>query len=154
MLPHPDRWQGLGPHPPTLRDVFTHQAQMRFGDIDLLGHVNHARYLAYLEDAHLAFITARDGPQLALTGVIIAHWDIDYVRPAALDAEPLTVSIRVTHVGRSSFGLAYTIDQRGAVAVRANSVIVAYDYAHGRSRQLTPTQRAGLDRWRSDEQTA
>lgn len=127
---------------------------MRFGDIDMLGHVNHARYLSYLEDAHLAFMTSSEGPELSLTGVIIAHWDIDYVRPALLEAEPLTVSIWVTHVGRSSFALGYTVDQRGEVAVRANSVIVAYDYAHARSRQLTPSQRAGLERWRGNGHAA
>ncbi|MFN2569212.1 MAG: acyl-CoA thioesterase [Candidatus Dormibacteria bacterium] len=130
--------------------MFIHQAQMRFGDIDLLGHVNHARYLAYLEDAHLAFLTSAEGPALSLTGVIIAHWEIDYVRPATLASDPLRVSLWVNHVGRSSFALGYTIDQAGDVAVRASSVIVAYDYAQGRARQLTPAQRAGLERWRGD----
>lgn len=122
---------------------------MRFADIDMMGHVNHARYLGYLEDAHLAFMTTADGPGLELRSVIIARWEVDYVRPALLSDQPLTVNVWVTHVGRSSFSLGYAVEQEGSVAARATSVIVAYDYSRGRSQQLTPAQRAGLERYRA-----
>ena len=122
---------------------------MRFSDIDMMGHVNHARYLGYLEDAHLAFMTSADGPGLELRNVIIARWEVDYVKPATLSDQPLTVNLWVTHVGRSSFALGYALEQDGAVAVRASSVIVAYDYTRERSQQLSQAQRAGLERWRA-----
>lgn len=121
---------------------------MRFADIDMLGHVNHARYLGYLEEAHLAFITSSEGPGFPLTGVIIARWEIDYVHSAVLSPEPLTVSLWVNHVGRTSFALGYTLEQDGQVAARASSVIVSYDHSARRPRHMSPTQRAGLERFR------
>ncbi len=34
----------------------THHVQMRFSDADLLGHVNNARFLTYLEDARIGLL--------------------------------------------------------------------------------------------------
>ena len=126
--------------------AFSYPARMRFSDTDAMGHVNNARFLSYLEDARIElfrWLVAR-GAGIAESGVIVARIEIDYVRPLRLRAEPVLVSIWVTHVGRSSFTLSYTLEQEGEVAARARSVMVAYDYAADAPRPIDDPHREVL----------
>lgn len=118
---------------------FSLAVPVRFSDLDGMGHVNNARYLSYLEEARIAWsawLGREHGVDVMGTGAIVARIEIDYRRPIALSPEPLDVRIGVTRVGTSSFTLGYTIDQDGARAAEATSVVVTYDYAAGRSRVL------------------
>lgn len=115
------------------------EVPVRFSDLDSMGHVNNARYLTFLEEARLSWFGAlgrRLGVDVMDAGAIIARIEIDYVRPVLLAPEPLRVAVGVCRVGRSSFTLAYTVEQAGEVAARATSVVVTYDYASGSSRTL------------------
>ena len=123
--------------------AFTIDVPVRFRDTDAMGHVNNAVFLTYLEEARLHFVASLL-PQLIEAGLIMARAECDYVRPITVPAGPVTVTMWVDHVGRSSFALASTIEQAGQVVARARNVIVAYDYASGSSRPLTDTDRAGL----------
>lgn len=123
--------------------MFTHTVTVRFSDTDQLGHVNHARYLTYCEDARLALLAELSGG-LAGRGLILARVECDYVAPAFLDRGAVTVAVAVTAVGRSSIGMGYELTQAGAVVARARSTVVAYDYDHSRSRPLDEAERAAL----------
>ncbi len=129
--------------------VFSYETTIRFSDADSMGHVNHARFLTYLEDARVAFLAGLpDGDgDLLRTGVIMARAEIDYARPIRLDDEPLRVELWVEKVGGRSFTLGYRILQRGELAARATTVIVAYDYAAATSRVLTEAERELLRAW-------
>ena len=112
---------------------------VRFSDLDGMGHVNNARYLSYLEEARVAWsgwLGREHGVDVMSAGAIVARIEIDYRRPIAYLPEPLDVRIGVTRVGTSAFTLGYTIDQEGACAAEATSVVVSYDYEAGRSRAL------------------
>ena len=127
--------------------AFRHPTSVRFSDTDAMGHVNNARFLTYLEDARIALFRRflEQGVSIIESGAIIARIEIDYVRPLLLRPEPVTVSVWVTAVGRSSFTLTYTIEQDGAVAARAVSVVVSYDYAAEAPRPLDDVQRGALE---------
>lgn len=84
---------------------------MRFGDTDMMGHVNNASYSTYLEDARIAlFATAAHAGQAAL---ILARTELDFVRPAQFGLGPVRTSVWVEHVGTKSFRLGYVLEQAG-----------------------------------------
>lgn len=124
-----------------------HRAQLRFSDTDAMGHVNHARFASLFEDARIGLMRsiAGDGPVIAATGMILARLEIDYIRPLMLDDEPISVLSRVVRIGTSSFSIDYEMRQRGELCARGFSVLVAYDYAAGRSRRLDAHERAQLE---------
>ncbi|WP_280140711.1 acyl-CoA thioesterase [Geodermatophilus obscurus] len=116
---------------------------MRWSDTDVLGHVNHARVLGLLEDARLAMVDPTPG-----AGIILARLEVDYLRQVRYRAgEHLTVVGTVTRLGRSSIGLRQELAQDGEPALRAEMVLVNYDYAADASAPLTGAQRAHWSRW-------
>lgn len=97
-------------------------AEIRYSDLDPNEHVNHARYLIYLEEARLAFRRLLDR-ELGLPETVtwpIAELTIRYRRSAVYPGT-LTVELAPVHVGRTSFSLGYGIfDRDGCVAVAMN----------------------------------
>jgi acyl-CoA thioester hydrolase len=96
--------------------------EIRYSDLDPNEHVNHARYLIYLEEARLAFrrLLDQDWGLPASVTWPIAELTIRYLRSAAYPGT-LTVELAPIHVGRTSFTLGYGIfDQDGCVAVAMN----------------------------------
>ncbi|WP_456936562.1 MULTISPECIES: acyl-CoA thioesterase [unclassified Geodermatophilus] len=116
---------------------------MRWSDTDVYGHVNHARVLGLLEDARLAMVDPTPGG-----GIILARLEVDYLRQVHYRiGEHLTVSTSITRLGRSSIGMCQELTQDGQVALRAEMVLVNFDYAADASAPLTEAQRAHWSRW-------
>jgi acyl-CoA thioester hydrolase len=123
--------------------------QMRFADIDSLGHVNNVRFFDYLEDARMAMLyldPVKEGGE-SHRGLVVARHEIDYMRPLTFRAEPVRVETWVTDLGVAKFGLAYEIRDDAEVFVRAHSVLVAYDVASARPRRLTENEVTYLKRF-------
>ena len=108
--------------------------EVRFRDCDLMGHVNNAVYLTYLEIARFAYWKAAGLDRIeGEISYIMARVEIDY-RASANFGDVLDVGLAVTGIGRSSFTMAYEIrNQDGRVISTARSVQVSYDWAAGRS---------------------
>jgi acyl-CoA thioester hydrolase len=123
-----------------------HEFTVRFGDIDVLGHVNNCRYLTYLEDARVAMLRLdpmRDGRE-PLRGLVVARHEIDYRRPLLFRPDPLRVETWVTEMRAASFILAYEVRDDEHLYATARSVIVAYDVEKSRARRLTDEEMAFL----------
>ena len=115
-----------------------HQVQLRWSDPDMLGHVNHARALALLEDARLAIAQGPPGG-----GMILARLEVDYLRQLYYRvSEPLCVSSWVVRLGTKSITLRQELVQDDQVAIRADCVMVMFDYDTDASRALTEDERA------------
>lgn len=126
--------------------VHRHRAQMRFSDTDQMGHVNHARLLAYLEDARIGLLRASAAASgLDVSGVILAALTINYRRPVWVRDEGIDVEVWVESVGRTSFTLGNRLLQDGEVAADATTVLVRYDYACGAPVPLNDAERTGLE---------
>ena len=109
-----------------------------FGDIDMLGHVNNAAYLHYLENARLSFWDE----QFGLDGFermpyVLGEVRVRYLRPARIRDE-LDVCVRVSAVGRKSFTLEYRIVDvaSGAAIAEASTIQVMYDWRNDRSYEV------------------
>jgi acyl-CoA thioester hydrolase len=122
---------------------FRHPVEVRFRDLDAVGHVNNAVYLTYLESARLGWwqkVTGRAG--IEGLDIILARTEIDYRSPVSL-GERLEVGVRCTVIKRSSFTLDSEIiePESGRLVAQARNVIVYFDYATGRTAPIPPELR-------------
>ena len=102
--------------------------EVRFSDLDPMGHVNNAVYATYCEQARVAFFARVFGVEEA-SGFefILARLEIDYRRPVLM-GDPLRVALRISAVGSTSFAFEYRLTVGGEVVAEARSVQVFYDY--------------------------
>jgi acyl-CoA thioester hydrolase len=112
---------------------FVHRLEVRFRDCDPMGHANNAVYFTYLEQARFAHWRSLWGfgtPQLppGMPGVILAHAECDYKRPAKY-GETLEIHLRIVELGRTSFRYEYNIfDAQQRAVASARTVQVMYNY--------------------------
>ncbi|HHS97888.1 MAG TPA: acyl-CoA thioesterase [Chloroflexi bacterium] len=121
-------------------------------DLDPLGHVNNAVYFTYLETARFRYL--RDvcgitGPPQEI-GFVLAEASCTYLSPLSL-GERVTVWIRVSELGNSSFVFEYRVEgEDGRLAATARTVQVCYDLDAGRPRPLPAEWRERITTYESD----
>ena len=107
--------------------------QIRFVDIDKMGHVNNATILSYFEIARTNFFDDIIGQQdnWFERGLIIAHTEIDYLQPVYLRDE-VKAFVRIAKTGIKSFDIEHLlvkmIDGKPIICAIANSILVCMDY--------------------------
>lgn len=115
--------------------------QLRFKDLDSMGHVNNANHLTYFELARVSYFheVVREEIDWHRQGIILARMEIDYKRPILLDDE-VWVHVRVAGFGRTSFTMEYAIMALRAegpvVAATGKSVQVCFDYTRNLSVEV------------------
>jgi acyl-CoA thioester hydrolase len=97
--------------------------QVRFRDLDALGHVNNAVYLTYLEVARAAYFSRLEPDWVGKGHFILARAEVDFLRPILLQ-DPVEVGVRVVRLGRSSFDMEYLLLAAGEEAARGKTVQV------------------------------
>ena len=123
---------------------FSYPVEVRFGDIDALGHLNHAKYLTFMEQArykymeHIGLWRVADG--FGSLGQIVAHVACDYKRPAQL-GQVVVVAARVSRLGTKSISMEFQLTVAGEEVALGRSVQVAYDYQAGQSIPLPEAWR-------------
>jgi acyl-CoA thioester hydrolase len=108
---------------------FSIELPVQFRDIDVMGHVNNATYLQYMETARVEL--ARKLGQVTRgfrAGFIIASARVEFKKPIR-DERRITVSVWVSRIGVRSWDLEYSIHgpKRVEYAV-GRTTQVAYDY--------------------------
>lgn len=123
---------------------FVRAVEVRFRDVDVLGHAHHTLPLVYFEEARAAFwreVVGRPGIEgidyLLAEATARYHDRIPY--PARLD-----VAARVTRIGTKSFTMEYEARRDGALLASGQTVQVMYDYAAGRAKPIPDDVRATL----------
>ena len=117
---------------------FTIDIQMRFRDIDGMGHVNNAVYLSYVELARTQFYMHQaDKRTLDEIDFILAHVEIDF-ESQAMWGDQIQVAVWPSKIGNSSFTLSYEVKEKrsGRILARAKSVLVSYDYERRKSKPI------------------
>lgn len=122
--------------------------QSRWGDMDVLHHVNNVRYLEYAQEARIAFLARAVGldPDTR-SPFVVARQEIDYVRPLVHSDAQVAVDVTVTHLGTRSFTVAQTVRdpaEDGHTYARVVTVLVGFDPANETSRPLEDLERTGL----------
>lgn len=126
--------------------AFRYPVDIRFRDLDAMGHVNNAVVVTYLEVARTRFWLACFADFLGEVDFpfVVARVRVDYKRPMYLQ-DKLVVELWVSHVGRSSFTLTYRLWASEQLAAEAETVQVHYDYAQGKPKPLEGPLRARLE---------
>lgn len=126
---------------------FTVEIQMRFRDLDPMGHVNNAVYLSYCEFARTQFYMKHAFKRsLHDIDFILAHVEIDYVAAAEWGDEVI-VSVWPSKIGESSFTLSYELREKKSerLLAKSSSIQVSYDYDKKKTKPIPPEFRKMLE---------
>ena len=116
---------------------FYHLIEVRYGDLDLQGHVNNAKFLTYMEQGRVFYLKQLklwEGGSFINLGIILADVQITF-RKAIQFGDPVRVGVCISRIGNKSMTSEYRIeDGRDASEfATGSSVLVAYDYRNNRS---------------------
>jgi acyl-CoA thioester hydrolase len=116
--------------------VHTSRQAIRWGDMDLLGHVNNALYFRYMEQARLEWIysLAPDGKPYsgsATTAPVIVNASCTFLVPLVYPGD-LEVTMSLGEPGRTSVNSFYEILMGGRKYAEGASKLVWIDLASGR----------------------
>ena len=126
-----------------MRTVFEHQVSLRWRDVDVLGHVNHAVFLTYLEEGRDAFYVQTLGRD---PHYVVARVEIDLRAEVRYTDRQLRVRIDVERVGTTSLTTRETIlTPAGVTAAEARVVTVLWDTSARKPTAFTAGEHARLD---------
>lgn len=102
--------------------------QVRFADLDTMGHVNNSVYLSYFEYARVHYFNQLLGLgwDWRKFGVLVARNEINYLKPVLLNDVP-QIEILLDSIGSKSFTLAYEVTVNGELTTTGKSVLVCFD---------------------------
>jgi acyl-CoA thioester hydrolase len=119
--------------------------EVRWRDVDALGHVNNAVYATYLEECRDEWAVRILGAE-APWDWVIARVAIDFREEVRQEDDAVLVSVGLVRFGTSSLTLHEEVRKLdGTLAAEAESVIVARDRRTARSRPLSEAERAALE---------
>ena len=106
--------------------------QIRYGDFDMLGHLNNAIYVTYYEVARIQYFY-KIGWQLTDVSNVVAHLEIDFLKPV-LPKDEIMVKIRTSRLGTKSFTMEYEIVSRDGNTIynKASSTQVCFNKSNGK----------------------
>lgn len=112
--------------------------QIRFKDLDSVGHVNNAVHLTYFEMGRVDYINRYLGDfDPANTGFVIVHSEVDYKKPIYLNSK-VEITTKITRVGKTSFTFLHTLEDlenANSPYATGNTVGVLLD-GHGRKLEV------------------
>ena len=112
-------------------EIFSTDIDLRFRDVDAMGHVNNAVYFTYFEYGRVQFFYSE--PQKAKFlgfAFILAHVSCDFIRPVTLE-DRVTLQMWVSKIGGKSFQFRYRLIDATDPATHfatGESVQVCFDY--------------------------
>lgn len=123
------------------------ELQIRFGDIDRLGHVNNAVYAQFFDIGRVEFLK-RHMPGLRFDGrtLVLVHLETDFIRPV-FEHDRIAVETYMERIGGKSITMMQEIrDEAGVLRARCRSVLSTLDMADGGSFPMPADWRAVLER--------
>ena len=126
-----------------------HAVQMRWRDLDGLGHVNHTVVLTYLEEGRDAFLAACG---IRRDEYVVGRCAVEFKGEIDPAFETVTVQCAVRDLGNKSVTTSERIvDRSGEAIVEAEFGLVLWDPDRRMSRPITEEERASLVRSGSEE---
>lgn len=131
---------------------FVTPVPVRWSDIDMYQHINHATMVTILEEARVPFLADAFGATITTTGLLIAEVKVSYKGQLRLVDSPLQVTIWVNRLRAVDFTLGYEVrsvkaDPQSRAAVIAETQLAAFDIDEQKLVRLAPSHREYLQRW-------
>lgn len=115
--------------------------QIRFKDIDKLGHVNNANHLTYFEMARVDYFDAIFKSKINWNGLsmILAKTEINYKKPILLD-DNLLCYTKISKIGNKSFDVEHLLviknNEKIELCATGKTVVVCYNYVTEETVQM------------------
>lgn len=121
------------------------QIQVRFADLDLMGHVNNSVYLSYFEYARVQYfneILGRDWDWNRF-GCLVVRNEINYHKSILLNDIPF-VTCFLEEIGHKSFTIGYEIKVNDVLTTTGKTVLVCFDPREQRAIEVSDDWRKAL----------
>ena len=134
---------------------FVAPVSVRWSDIDMYQHINHATMITILEEARIPFLQEPFGADITTVGLLIAEVRVTYKDQLRLVDSPLQVTMWTKRLRAVDFTLGYEVrsvnaDPKSKPAVVAESQLAAVHIEEQRLVRLSPDHREYLQRWLRD----
>lgn len=130
--------------------LFSTSIEVRFRDLDALGHVNNAVYFTYFEEGRKHFSKKVFGvSDISDFKFIMAHIQCDFIRPIQFN-DHVILQMWVKNIGNKSFSFEYRLvdfSDEAMVYAAGKSIQVCYDYETNRSIEVPAEMRERLTRY-------
>lgn len=124
---------------------------LRWNDMDAFGHVNNVSWARLLEQARVETLLdwfGAHGEEILAGQVLLVHQELEYLRTLEYRRAPVRVDVWVASIARTAYTLAYVLrDPEGEgdlEYLRAETTLVSFDLAAGRTRALSGEEQAVL----------
>lgn len=123
---------------------------VRWSDMDVFAHINHARMVTLLEEARIPWLFYDDKPTaLMRKGCLVADLHVKYQGQIRHDESPIRVTMFVERLRAVDFTVGYEVRPYGAdpesrPSVVATTQLVSFDIDTQRPRRMTADEKAYL----------
>ena len=136
LLPDHKRW------------VHDSPMEVRWGDMDCLGHVNNTVYFRYMESARVEWLrSTRETPHDGNQGPVVVNCFCNYMRQIEYPAQ-LVVKMSVSDPARTAFETWYEIEkvgEPGVVYANGGATVIWVDFDRQKAVDLPAWMRAMVD---------
>ena len=125
---------------------------IRWGELDVLGHVNNAQYLRYFEESRTDWCESIGRPlRNTGEGMILLKASVTYKKPVGYPAT-VSVELRAGRIGTTSFDLInmLSIEGESGVAASGEFVIVWFDYVNNKPKSVPAEIRELLTKGKAE----
>lgn len=131
---------------------FVASVPVRWSDIDMYQHVNHATMVTLLEEARVPFLSPAFAVDIAEVGLLIAEVRVAYKGQLRLVDSPLQVTMWVPRLRAVDFTIGYEVRSVSAApdskpAVIAETQLAAFSIDEQKLVRLSAEHREYLQRW-------
>lgn len=131
---------------------FVASIPVRWSDIDMYQHVNHATMVTILEEARVPFLSPAFAVDITEVGLLIAEVRVAYKGQLRLVDSPLQVTMWVSRLRAVDFTIGYEVRSANAApdsrpAVIAETQLAAFSIDEQKLVRLSPGHREYLQRW-------
>ncbi|HKL38135.1 MAG TPA: thioesterase family protein [Bacteroidales bacterium] len=129
--------------------VFYHQTpiQIRFNDVDIMGHVNNSVYQNYFDYARLQYFEQVLGYRMDWydKALVLVKIEIEYLKPVQM-YDQVRVFTRVYHLGNKSLRMEQRLvgEKEDDVRCRNYAVLSGFSYPEGRAVELQEKWRQAI----------
>ena len=124
---------------------FSFPVQVRYSDMDMLGHANNAVYLTYLELARLQYFRETSDRRWEDIALVLAHAELDFRIPLTPGIAP-TVRMRTIKIGNTSLTIENLITDASGEQVyfSATTVMVAINTDTGKPTPIPDEEKQNI----------
>ncbi|WP_050032661.1 acyl-CoA thioesterase [Halorubrum halophilum] len=126
-------------------NTYTTEIDVRFRDIDAMGHVNNAVYATYLEQARTTYFRDVLDADISALATVLASLSIDFRRPVELTDGTVTVEIEIDKLGTTSVTMTHDIRTGGEVVAEAEATLVSLDPDSGKPAPISDEHRSAIE---------